>query len=331
MDRSGFINQELKDVQKTLLSKVEGCEIIGCHQNLVSIKITKTPHRVLTVCIQFPQNYPDDILLVEIKSKVMSPALVNHIGQICDNELKKRVGDKQVMILLKFVRKFLDDNPLLPCRDELTKVKKELLEEDIDIMKMKQKQGTISVAVCKENYRLKFTVSVPDEYPTKSIEMTMSENNFPAVMAYYFISQAREFARQAVEPPLKKNPKAPPFQPSPHVFKVMKFLISCGKRYPVENCPLCGKQTLPNNPSEVVTDMKEDNYAERIYCGHLFHHGCLDKYMKTPPFEDGKKCPNCKQRIYHDKWNISPRLAEARWAHKEARQRELDEVVEFLS
>ena len=29
---------------------------------------------------------------------------------------------------------------------------------------------------------------------------------------------------------------------------------------------------------------------ERIYCGHLFHLGCLKTYLKTPPFagEDGR-------------------------------------------
>lgn len=98
--------------------------------------------------------------------------------------------------------------------------------------------------------------------------------------------------------------------------------------------------------------MMDAKYAERLYCGHLFHHGCLDKFMKKPPFHgkvhydpdnlhyiykiecsfaEGKKCPKCSLRIYHDKWNISPKLAEERWAHHEARQRELDEVVDFLS
>ena len=44
----------------------------------------------------------------------------------------------------------------------------------------------------------------------------------------------------------------------------------------------------------------------------------------------GKPCPGCSKRIYHDKWHISPETAEARWAHKEARSRELDEVMDFL-
>ncbi len=44
----------------------------------------------------------------------------------------------------------------------------------------------------------------------------------------------------------------------------------------------------------------------------------------------GKKCPKCQQRIFHDKWNVPPRLAEERWAHKEAREREVAEVADFL-
>jgi len=110
--------------------------------------------------------------------------------------------------------------------------------------------------------------------------MKLEDHNFPASMAYYFVSQAKEFARQAVEPPLKKNPKyvdaaicrrkcrvvffliiiltcynrMPEFQPSPHVKKVFEFLVKyCAKRYPVEVCPICGEQTLPGDPSVRIT------------------------------------------------------------------------------
>ena len=44
----------------------------------------------------------------------------------------------------------------------------------------------------------------------------------------------------------------------------------------------------------------------------------------------GKKCPACGKRIFHEKWKVTPELAEARWAHKEARNRELDEVTDFF-
>lgn len=44
----------------------------------------------------------------------------------------------------------------------------------------------------------------------------------------------------------------------------------------------------------------------------------------------GKKCLKCGERIFHDKWNIHPKLAEERWSHQEARKREVAEVAEFL-
>ena len=47
-------------------------------------------------------------------------------------------------------------------------------------------------------------------------------------------------------------------------------------------------------------------------------------------FSGGKKCLKCKERIFHDKWNVHPKLAEERWAHQEARRREVAEVAEFL-
>ena len=45
-----------------------------------------------------------------------------------------------------------------------------------------------------------------------------------------------------------------------------------------------------------------------------------------------KKYVSCGQRIFHEKWKIppDPKLAEERWAHQEARKREIAEVAEFL-
>lgn len=49
------------------------------------------------------------------------------------------------------------------------------------------------------------------------------------------------------------------------------------------------------------------------------------------PFTGGKKCPTCGQRIYHEKWGVSDKLAEDRWAHQQARARELAEVEDFFN
>ena len=40
----------------------------------------------------------------------------------------------QILILTKFLRKFIDDNPLLPCRDEITQAKKDIFQVNIKIV-----------------------------------------------------------------------------------------------------------------------------------------------------------------------------------------------------
>ena len=74
-------------------------------------------------------------------------------------------------------------------------------------------------------------------------------------------------------------------------------------------------------------------------CTHDIVHDCTCVISLSLPLHGvvhiyivgGKKCLVCGARVAHDKWNISPRLAEQRWAHHQARLREIDEVVDFLS
>jgi len=119
---------------------------------------------------------------------------------------------------------------------------------------------------------------------------------------------------------------------------------------------------LPEYPEDIDADDNSDFFIERVYCGHLFHQGCLKKYLSEPPFpKGGKLCPAqrrhprsdaqtymgrpqgggaavsrapddavCGIKLAHDRWVVSVKTAEARWAQKQARQRELEEVVDFL-
>ena len=45
---------------------------------------------------------------------------------------------------------------------------------------------------------------------------------------------------------------------------------------------------------------------------------------------EGKFCPTCGKQIFHEKFKVSAKVLEDRWAHKQAKQRELEEVVDFL-
>lgn len=42
------------------------------------------------------------------------------------------------------------------------------------------------------------------------------------------------------------------------------------------------------------------------------------------------KANMCGLRMAHDRWALNVKLAEARWAQQQARERELEEVKDFL-
>lgn len=324
------IQEELKDVRARLKNIVPIAEIVACHEANVQIKIVRTKHKQCLCQFQFPSNYPTSPVLVELKSKVFSVKILNTITKLVEEELKKMSGRVQIVSIIKYVNNFMQENPLLVCADEISQIKRTIVQQQ-DEFKVKQKAGVITYKIMCKKYHLHIKMTIPDLYPDQAVSIDFKGSNFPRLLETHFVAQAREIARRCVEPPLKKNLRAPPFEAKPSLLPVVQYLSGDSiHKFPIEECPCCKKKALAENPDDNVTDESADDFVEWIYCNHIYHHSCLDEYMKTPPFTGGKKCLKCGLRIYHDKWNISPELAEERWAHKEARQREIEEVTDFL-
>lgn len=324
-DVEEIISSELAQVQQKVPA-IEGVTLEAAVRTIVRATIRLIGLRTITVCLQFPANYPQEPIVIELKSKTLPEKVCDKITKICEEEAKKWQGQRQVILLINFVKNFLIENPLCVCSEEILTVKKKFLQSE-DTVNLKQKTSQVVYRISQEQYFMQFCLSVPDEYPLKQVKIELEEHNFTELLKINFISQAIEIARKCVQPPIKKKPKDPPFEPQPSLLPVVKFLVESIKKYPLMCCPLCKERVLPQIPSDTTTDKRKR--MEKLYCGHLFHFGCLYKYVKTPPFT-GKVCSDCGSAIYHEKFKLSPQLMEARWAHKQARQRELDEVVDFL-
>lgn len=290
----------------------------------------KSDFKTLAVCFTFPVEYPKNHILVEIKSRTLSRKLLDGLESVSETEAKKHKGLPHILPVLKLINKFLDDNPLSCCAEEISDVKK-LLGDD-GKLKLSQKTSSVSLHVSKNNYFFKCKVQVPNDYPKESITIEDVDSNFPRVFKVWFKEQGKEIARRCVEPPLakKRPPNAPPFQPRPSLLPTVGFIVDNVKRYPEEICQKCKTKAFPDDPAKALHNENAAAHVERVYCSHVYHHDCLILYMKTPPFQGGKKCLACQKRIYHEKWKVTPELAEARWAHEQARERELGEVVEFF-
>ena len=66
--------------------------------------------------------------------------------------------------MTKFIRRFIDDNPLCVCSDAITKIRRTLLGPS-DEMKLKQKTSQIVLNLSEQQYFLTACLTVPDDYP----------------------------------------------------------------------------------------------------------------------------------------------------------------------
>lgn len=323
-----FINDELEGV-KIGYKKIDGTELVSCVPALVQFRMMRTKHKSLVINYHFPEGYPNEPLATELKSRYLSDRLLEGLVKVADEEAKKMLGEKQVLQMTRFFRRFIDDNPLCVCSDEIADIKRNMIGPT-DEIKLKQKTSQVVLKMNEGSYFMTTNLLIPDEYPLKQLGFEIASHNFPDALLINISSQSVEIARRCVQPPLKPKPKAPPFEPKPSLGKVAKYLIEIMRDFPNELCPVCNEPALPIDAKDVERNPKGEKHIERMYCNHLYHQGCVNSYMKQPPFTGGKKCLKCGHRLFHEKWKVAPEIQEARWAHKEARRRELEEVVDFL-
>lgn len=369
-----LIDRELCDIRAKCEQQIADSKIISCSATLVRVDLLPhRPNRTLTVCLRFPEeDYPKtSAILVELKSKVYSEKFHAELTRLIDVYAREHLGGPQALLVLSFAQQYLLDNPLCVCLDEIKQLRMDLKsDEQADNrgsqLKLKQRTSSVELIARGGNYVYRVTAAVPDSYPNQSVELRGQQSNLPNVLIRYLNGQSREIARQCVEPPLRLNKEQlANFQPVRSLYRTLKFCLEATRDFHQELCPICDKTVLQQEPENLVLDEHADGFVERVYCGHLFHQGCLKHYLAEPPFpKGGKLCPakrrhprsdaqtymgrggtlettstSCKKtiepgvcgiKLAHDRWVVNVKTAEARWAQKQARQRELEEVVDFL-
>lgn len=62
--------------------------------NVISFRYT--PYKKIIVCIQFPKDYPNEALLIELKSKTLSTSLLLKLTDLLEKECRNKLGTAQV-------------------------------------------------------------------------------------------------------------------------------------------------------------------------------------------------------------------------------------------
>lgn len=206
----------------------------------------------------------------------------------------------QTLHVLKFIDNYLKENPLCVAYDEITAIKSLLRPKNDSTtggggggeLKCLQKTSSVTLIVNGGGFYYKVKFHIPEEaYPAQCIDWIEHKTNFPDTLERFLTGQAKEIARQCVERPLRASAQYK-FEVKPSLLPTSRFLIAAVVDFPHEVCPVCELRCLPANPDEVETQDTADSYIERVYCGHIYHLGCLKKYMREPPFPPGgKTCP----------------------------------------
>ncbi|KAH8413489.1 hypothetical protein KR009_011766 [Drosophila setifemur] len=362
-----LIDQEVTDFRAKCEKQVPHTKIIICSNSLIRVDIfPERPNRSMTVCLRFPENYPQSTpILVELKSRIYSDMLLTELTRLIDDYARDFLGKPQALLVLSFAQQYLSDNPLCVCLDEIKQLRVDTKAPGAveSQLKLKQKNRSVELVAKGGRYSYKVSAIIPDSYPMQCVELRGQDSNLPAVLVRYLNGQSREIARQCVEPPVRLTKEAlANFRPVRSLHRSLKFCLEATRDFHVERCPICDRTVLPEYPEDLELDDNSNMYIERVYCGHVFHQGCLKKYLSEPPFpKGGKLCPAqrrhprsdaqtymgkshgeaattsnadkagvCGIKLAHDRWVVSVKTAEARWAQKQARQRELEEVVDFL-
>lgn len=61
----------------------------------VRVDLNYTDFKRIAICLRFPENYPNNRILVELKSKTLSPKLLQYLTTLCDEKAKEHLGKSQ--------------------------------------------------------------------------------------------------------------------------------------------------------------------------------------------------------------------------------------------
>ena len=109
--------------------------------------------------------------MIELKSKTISEKLLDGLVRVSEQEARKHLGKPQCLIILKFIRNFIENNPLCSVSEEISEVKNilDLSESGRDKLKLNQKTSSVLLKIFKNGYFFQTDLKVSDDYPAKQV------------------------------------------------------------------------------------------------------------------------------------------------------------------
>lgn len=327
LSRAETIAAEVAEIRAVLPPSVVKAASAG----VVQLQVSRGDYARLVLQIHFSSAYPTKALSCQLKSNTLPITTLKRLEGSADNaaESQAKLGKPAVLFIYKLLDRVIQKNLLLFAFVEVNSLRRRYTPPEV-VIETHDARGEVSVSVSCENYFTKGIFTLPKSYPVDPCSFDIETSQCPPSLVTIFSATTREKGRKLIHP----KPSLPPVVVSTLEPMVRYFIDELAARYPKETCQMCKRRMLPGVASDSSAPRPKPARIVRLYCSHLFHGGCLKKYLETPPFDKGKVCPNpgCGKRIFHKNFKaVDLKIAQTRWASKEAHKREIREVADFMA
>jgi hypothetical protein len=186
---------------------LSSCEPPSITQPLLSVDLLISPLSVsldrrtaysrLQLRIQYTENYPQDIPIIELTSPSLPAPLLRNKEKETQEVAKGSLGQSQFSAIYESLYQFIQTNLFVSCWKEVKQVM--TLCEGKGPLSAEEKEGLLKFRLREGNYRQPFNIRVPFLYPEEGVEIEfLPQSNFPSEIQQIYLSQAQEIARRCV-------------------------------------------------------------------------------------------------------------------------------------
>jgi hypothetical protein len=172
----------------------EGC-LLSCFQELVKVKISRTPYKEVTLTLHLLPTYPETPLIAEFASSSLPDALLARFKEAVEREARSRAGSPQLVEAVQLVQRLVCDNLLIGCWDEIRQAKT-LLGDSLGTLKLSEKTGSIGLSVTSAGHTVEVTLRIPDAYPAEPVAAEVQRSTFPADVTSSFTLKLAEMTNR---------------------------------------------------------------------------------------------------------------------------------------
>ncbi len=178
--------------------------ILTLTKEYVTVIIMRTAYARVQLRVQYPENYPAEVPIVELASPTLPQPLLRNKEKECMDKARESIGKSQFAIIYELIYNFIHTNMFIPCWKEIKQVMTLINggEGKVDPTKSKgqigadDKEGIIQLRLSCGQYRQNIKLKVPYNYPEEGVEIEFLTSNLPQEIQYMFKAQADEIVRK---------------------------------------------------------------------------------------------------------------------------------------